>query len=254
MGDVWVMAGQSNMVGDGQIEQALHPHPLIHAFYAWDEWRMAVEPVHFPAASKDPSHHDKPITDHREILRAHAKAVKGTGPGLAFARALLRRTGVPQGLIPCAVGGTSMAQWSPSHKGLEGRSLYGAMLRRFRLQGQPVAGVLWYQGEADALSGTGGYTRAMRKLVSSVRTDFGNASLPWVIVQLGKTHLFSAEESEQAAFLSIREQQRLLPRRIRNLAVVPAIDLPMEDGIHIATEGQNILGVRLARAAAGGFQ
>lgn len=250
VGDVWVMAGQSNMVGDGQVGQALRPHPLIHAFYAWDEWRVAVEPVHFPAASKDPSHNDKPISDPQEILRAHRRAVKGAGAGLAFTRALLLRTGVPQGLIPCAVGGTSMAQWSPVHKHLEGRSLYGAMLRRFRLQGQPVAGVLWYQGEADTHSDTGTYTDCMRTLIKSVRRDFKNSSLPWIMAQLGKTHLFSPEESEQALFLSIRDQQRQLPQRVRNLSVVPAIDLPMEDGIHIATEGQNILGERFARVAA----
>ncbi len=250
VGDVWVMAGQSNMVGDGRVEQALRPHPLVHVFYAWDEWRTAVEPVHFPAASKDPSHTDQPITDHKEILRAHGNATKGTGPGLAFARAMLRRTGVPQGLIPCAVGGTSMAQWSPGHKHLEGRSLYGAMLRRFSLQDQPVAGVLWYQGEANAQGDTSAYTASMRELVRAVRADFGSTSLPWVVVQLGKSHLFSQEESEQAAFLSIREQQRLLPRHIGNLSVVPAIDLPMEDGIHLAAEGQNVLGERLARAAA----
>ena len=251
VGDVWVMAGQSNMVGDGRIEHALRPHPLIHAFYAWDEWRTAVEPVHFPAASKDPSHNDKPISDHREILCAHRKAVKGAGPGLAFARAMLRRTGVPQGLIPCAVGGTSMEGWSPRHQHLEGRSLYGAMLRRFRLQGQPVAGVLWYQGEAEPRGGgASAYTDKMRELVRSVRKDFRRPSLPWIVVQLGKTHLLSEEESEQASFLSIRDQQRLLPRHIRNLAVVPAIDLPMEDGIHLAAEGQTVLGERMARAAA----
>jgi sialate O-acetylesterase len=124
------------------------------------------------------------------------------------------------------------------------------MLRRFRLQRQPVAGVLWYQGEADASGDTSAYTAHMRELVQSVRRDFRKPSLAWIMVQLGKTHLFSAEESERASFLSLRDQQRLLPRHIRNLSVVPAIDLPMEDGIHIATEGQNILGERLARAAA----
>lgn len=250
VGDVWVLAGQSNMVGDGEVKAALQPHPMVHAFYSWDEWRRAVEPVHFPAGSVDPSHNERPILDRAEILREHKIAVKGAGLGLAFGRSMFRRTGVPQGVIPCAVGGTSMAQWSPKLKKNKGRSLYGAMLRRFRLMGQPVAGVLWYQGEADTSGDTVTYTDSMCELVKSVRKDFKNPSLPWIMVQLGKTHLFSEEESEQVSFLSIREQQRLLPGEIKNLLVVPAIDLPMEDGIHIATEGQNILGERLARAAA----
>ena len=45
---------------------------------------------------------------------------------LEIAKEMLRRTGVPQGLIACAHGGTSMAQWSPKLKRLGGDSLYGA--------------------------------------------------------------------------------------------------------------------------------
>jgi sialate O-acetylesterase len=249
VGDVWVLAGQSNMVGDGEVASALPPHPLVHAFYAWDEWRPAVEPVHFPAGAVDASHNATPITDRAEILRAHASAVKGAGLGLAFGRAMVRHTGMPQGLIPCAVGGTSMAQWRPRLKAQGGRSLYGAMLRRIRVQGQPVAGVLWYQGEAEADANPTGYTRQMQALVRAVREDLRQPDLPWIMAQLGKTHLFDDDESTQPFFLAVREQQRRLPERIRRLSVVPTIDLPMEDGIHLATEGQIILGERMARVA-----
>jgi sialate O-acetylesterase len=249
VGDVWVLAGQSNMVGDGEVKDALAPHPLVHAFYAWDEWRLAVEPVHFPAGAVDSSHNAAPLTDRAEILHAHATAVKGAGLGLAFGQAMVRRTGVPQGLIPCAVGGTSMAQWRPGLKGQGGRSLYGAMLRRIRVQGQPVAGVLWYQGEAEAYANPTGYTRQMQRLVRTVRDDLQDLALPWIVAQLGKTHLFDDEESTQPFFLSLRERQRRLPARISRLSVVPAIDLPMEDGIHLAAEGQIVLGDRMARAA-----
>jgi len=47
-------------------------------------------------------------------------------------------------------GGTSMAQWSPPLRNKGGASLYGAMMRRYEKLGQPIAGLLWYQGESDA--------------------------------------------------------------------------------------------------------
>ena len=249
VGDVWIMAGQSNMVGDGLVRDALPPHPLVHAFYAWDEWCVAREPVHFPAGAVDPVYAAQPLTGRAKILAAHRRAVKGAGLGVAFGRAMVRRTGVPQGLIPCAAGGTSLDQWSPRlrHKG--GHSLYGAMLRRVRRQDQPVAGMLWYQGEADTRSDPRAYARKMRALILAVRKDLRLPALPWLMVQLGKTHLFDEQESEQPGFLAVREQQRRLAQTIRRLSVVPAIDLPMEDGIHLDAHGQIALGERLARVA-----
>ena len=61
-----------------------------------------------------------------------------------------RVTGIPQGIIACADGGTSMQQWDPARKSEGGKSLYGATLRRVQKNGGKVAGVIWYQGESDA--------------------------------------------------------------------------------------------------------
>ena len=53
---------------------------------------------------------------------------------------------VPQGVICCAHGGTSMDQWSPEGRDLGGdESLYGAMYRRFVHNGSRVKGMFWYQ-------------------------------------------------------------------------------------------------------------
>lgn len=47
----------------------------------------------------------------------------------------------------------------------------------------------------------------------------------------------------------IREIQRTLQNSIRNLLTVPAIDLELDDGIHLSGKSQIILGRRLAEAA-----
>jgi sialate O-acetylesterase len=208
---------------------------------------VAQDPLAFFPGAIDPVHNPDPLTDKNEILREKKMAVKGVGPGLAFGREMIRLTGVPQGLIECAHGATSMDQWSSALKEEGGRSLYGAMLRRFRKLSQPVAGVLWYQGESDCGSKEAPfYTGKMVNLVQEVRKDFGQPDMPWVMVQLGRVF---GVRWDQKNWQSVREQQRCLPSKVARLDVVPAIDLELDDEIHIGAAGHKILGKRLARAA-----
>jgi sialate O-acetylesterase len=247
VGDVWFLAGQSNMQGNGFMTGAPDPHPLVHAFFMTDEWGVAREPVCFLPEAVDPVHNPRLLTDRKAIQAERKKAVKGVGPGLFFGEHMVKLTGVPQGLVACAHGGTSMDQWSPALKEKGGHSLYGAMLRRFKKLGQPAAGVLWYQGESDGGAAESPvYTEKMRKLVNAVRADFGRPGLLWVMAQIGR---YFGLNNNPPHWHSIREQQRRLPEVIPGLAVVPTVDLELDDIIHIGAAGQKILGRRLARAA-----
>jgi len=115
-------------------------------------------------------------------------ATKGTGVGIFFAREMMVKTGVPQGLICTAQGGTSMPQWSPAGKAEGPASLYASMLASVAATGQPVAGVLWYQGESDASAAEASpYTARMEELVRSTRRDLRQPRVPWVVVQLART-------------------------------------------------------------------
>ena len=102
----------------------------------------------------------------------------GAGPGVAFGQKLYELTGVPQGLLACAHGGTSMSQWSPKNKDLSGDSLYGAMLRRVKKNGSAVKGMFWYQGcsDTDEMSSLL-YYENMKAFISEVRKDTGNEAL-----------------------------------------------------------------------------
>ena len=247
VGDVWIMAGQSNMEGVGNMTGAAKPHPLIRAFSMRREWRLAEDPLHLLAESPDTCHvATQCLLKLGEKLRR--KAVRGVGVGLFFGREMLKRSGgVPQGLICAAHGGTSMQQWSPDRKHLGGQSLYASMLTSVRANGQPVSGLLWYQGESEANPGDAAqYTRRMKKLVAASRRDLRQPRLPWMIVQLGR---FFTDPADPAAWNSIQEQQRLLPEKIKFLETLPAIDLPLDDLIHIGAEGFPRLAVRLASAA-----
>jgi hypothetical protein len=250
VGDVWILAGQSNMEGIGNLVHAPRPHPKVRAFYMRDEWGIAEEPIHFLGEAVDTVHNgygDGPDRPSCAVLtERRASFVKGMSPGHVFALEMLKRTRIPQGLIACAHGGTSMTQWSPALRDEGGASLYGAMLRRYHKLGQPVAGVLWYQGESDAnREAAAVYTRNMQSLVAATRRDMGLPTLPWLVVQLG----CHAAREDGEAWNSVQEQQRQLPEVIEHLDVAPAIDLELDDGIHIGGKGHRVLGRRLARLA-----
>lgn len=250
VGDVWIAAGQSNMQGVGNLVDAPKPHPQVRAFYTRDEWAVAVEPIHFLAEAVDIFHNgygNGPKRPRNATLTSQLRdTVKGVSPAHAFALDMRRRTRVPQGIIACAHGGTSMAQWSPALRHQGGAALYGAMMRRYEKLGQQVAGMLWYQGESDADKVAAKiYTQNMKNIVQATRDDMGIPGLPWLIVQIG---CHAAADGKY--WNSIQEQQRLLPNEIKNLDVAPAVDLGIDDGIHISGVGQQILGKRLARLAA----
>lgn len=238
VGDVWLLAGQSNMQGCGRREDRARPHTMVRAFYMTDRWGVAQDPLHEIWAAVD--------FFHNKGLTTKDPGWGGVGPGVAFGQQLHRLTGVPQGLIACAHGGTSMSQWDPALKKTGGRSLYGAMHRRLVRNGGKVAGMAWYQGCSDANNGAASlYTARMKKLVAAVRRDTGNRALPWVIVQISRV---IGNSWNAPAWNFIQDQQRRLPKVIKRLAVVPAIDLSMEDLVHLSGKDQQRLGRRIADA------
>ena len=115
------------------------------------KWAQAEEPLHWLVDSPDPVHSGDPKTRAERSAQQHKTRTKGAGLGLPFAVAMVESTGVPIGLVASAHGGTSMEQWNPAKKGEGGNSLYGSMLRQVKLAGGKVKGVLWYQGESDAM-------------------------------------------------------------------------------------------------------
>lgn len=245
VGDVWLLAGQSNMEGIGRLATAPRPHPLVRARAMDGRWVLARDPLHVLDESPDAVHNPGRVTA-AEAKRARRARLRGAGVGVPFGAAMVARSGVPQGLICTAHGGTSMAQWDPALRTRGGDSLYGSLLASWRATGQPVAGVLWYQGESDAYEApAAAYSAAMRRFVSELRRDLRQPRLAFLMVQLGR----NPSPADPRWWNAIQDQQRRLPESVRHLGVVGAADLSLDDGVHISTEGFQRLGGRLARLA-----
>lgn len=252
VGDIWILAGQSNMEGVGDLIDVEPPSPGVHCFTMAHRWELAVEPLHWLIDSPDPVHSgpalDSKDEDGRRQVRAAARASrkKGTGLGLPFARELFRRTGVPIGLIAAAHGGTSMAQWDPAKKDLGAASLYGSMLKQVKNAGGKVKGALWYQGESDANpEAVLRFAERFKGLVAAFRNDLGAPQLPFYYVQIGRF----VRDGDGKAWNQIQELQRVLETDIPGSAVVPVIDLTLDDLIHVGTQGLKRAGARLAKVA-----
>jgi len=249
VGDLWVLAGQSNMEGVGDLVDVEPSDARIRSFDQSDRWVLASEPLHQLVNAADRVHWRKDKDgipkklEGQELEQYVANRKKGAGMGLPFAKEMLRRTGVPVGLVPCAHGGTSMEQWSPAGRDKQGDSLYGATIRRVTAVGGRVRGMLWYQGESDANPKViGQYMDKFEKLIAAFRQDLHQPDLPFYYVQIGR-HVSNANQAE---WNMVQEAQRKLESRTPKAGMVPAVDLSLDDGIHIGTPDLK----RLARRTA----
>jgi sialate O-acetylesterase len=156
---------------------------------------------------------------------------------------MLTRTNIPIGLIPCAHGGTSMDQWSPALKDREGESLYGSMYRRVQATGGKVKGILWYQGESDANpKASPAFLEKFESFVKEVREDFKQPNLPFYYIQIGR-HI---DKTNAAEWNRVQVAQLRAENEIPNSGMVAAVDLQLDDGIHVSTQDLKRLARRVA--------
>lgn len=253
VGDLWVLAGQSNMEGVGNLVDVQQPIDAVHSFDMADNWGDAREPIHRLRSAADKVHWAKNDKGEAERMtyekeeELYATRKKGAGLTLPFAVELYRRSGVPIGLVPCAHGGTSMEQWDPAKKSEGGGSLYGATMRRIAAVGGNVKGILWYQGEAEANDQrVGPFPERFAALVAAFRADTNQPNLPFYYVQIGR-HVSAAAAGP---WNQVQEAQRLAESKLTNTGMVASIDLTLDDGIHVSTPDLKRLGRRLAMIVA----
>ncbi len=234
------------MEGVGKLVDVTPPSNRVMALGMDGKWVRAEEPLHWLVDSPDPVHSGDPSDRARRSADTHKTRSDGAGLGLPFAAAMVEATNVPVGLVICAHGGTSMEQWSPSKKDQGGKSLYGSMLRQVKLAGGKVKGVLWYQGESDASEKAApAFSRAFVDFIGAVRSDFDRPDLPFYFVQIGRF----INDSPPTYWNAIQEAQRKIPDEVPNTAVVAAVDLGLDDLIHVGTPDLKRLGRRLANVA-----
>jgi hypothetical protein len=233
---LFILAGQSNMSGYGALPAAQIIDSRVFVFGNNYRWRTASEPIDAPDGQVDEVSMDR-----------HA----GFGPGLAFATSLRKHNpNIGIGLIPCAKGGSSIEEWQ---RNLSDHTLYGSCLKRLRAATTmgKVAGLLFFQGEADAVDPKRSpgkslspptYAAKFSTFVNDLRNDVSITKLPLVFAQIG-TH------TAPKYFVNwdiVKEQQK--NSHIPCSVMITTDDLALRDEVHFTTESYQIIGERYAKA------
>ncbi len=235
VGDIYLAIGQSNMAGySGSLAGATIPVPQVHLYGNDGRWKQAAEPM----------------DDGTDQLDTISREFPGHSLMLPFAKRLFETTGVPVAVVPAPLGGTNLyIQWQrdaadPDHR----VTLYGSALHRVRAQhlGAPLCGILWYQGESDAIAArtTAQYRADLEQLVSQYRSDLSAPDAVFLCVQLG-----TWSSGGFPHWTNIQEAQRQVCRADARAALSTVVDQPRSDGIHYSVAGYQALGRRLADQA-----
>lgn len=167
IGDVFVIAGQSNASGRGDHPQSAGHDWLKAALFGNDYlWRELTDP-----SDSDAGQVDSVSVDFEA----------GGSVWTLVAGHYLNAASVPVAFVPAAKGGSSITAWQPGRDRFDRATLYGSMIYRARLTGAKA--VLWWQGETDALDGMAQaeYHRQFGQLATAIRRDLGIPIMPALI-------------------------------------------------------------------------
>ena len=212
---VFILAGQSNMVGRAQpISAGTGPTANL---LAWDNnaWEPAQDP-----------------------LGPNSEPDSAVGPGMTFGIGVLAHEppGTTVGLVMCARGSTSISDWK------HGAAIYEACKHNARATGGHIAGVVFLQGEHEAAVEGGGATwaKGFAKVEPSFQDDFG--PIPFVLTEIG--NLDPARSPYQQ---EVRDAQAAAASAHPEIELVTTGDLAVE-GVHFTVDAEKTLGTRMADA------
>jgi hypothetical protein len=224
---LFLLAGQSNMAGRGDVEaEDKKPHPRVLMLTKDGQWKPAVDPIHY----------DKPMA--------------GVGPGKTFGTILADcDTNITIGLIPAACGGSPISTWKPgAYFDQTASHPYDNAVQRARLameQGT-LKGILWHQGESDCHDGLAQvYKTNLEQVIARFRKDLGNPDLPVIVGQLGE--FAGAPWTDYTRM--VNDAQIALAKELKNVEFVSAQGLTSKpDNLHFDAHSQREFGRRYAEA------
>lgn len=224
---IFILVGQSNMAGRGQVEpEDTIPNDRILSINQDDKWILAKEPLHF-----------------------YEPVLTGLDCGMSFANNLLDKIpdDVTVGILPCAIGGSSVEQWLGDSL-YRGVRLFSNFKEKADLAGKSgiIKGLLWHQGESNAKPELiPSYKEKLVHLLTAFRTYIDNDSLPVVAGQLGA---YTEPEERQKRWNSINSIIREIAAEDPFVGVIETKDLTEKgDKVHFDSKSQRTMGERFAR-------
>lgn len=225
MFQVFLLAGQSNMAGRGEVTEAdrvIHPRVLMLAKDG--SWQYAVDPIHYD------------------------KKIAGAGLAKSFALELVKRNpDITIGLVPAACGGSRIAYWESGayFEKTDSHPYDDAISRTHRAtQDGTLKAILWHQGEGDSGPRAAAvYEDKLTALIERFRQDLVVPDLPFIIGQLGQ---FEAKPWSPGR-VQVNEAQMQVAEKVPHTAFVSSEELISKgDNTHFSTESLYEFGKRYA--------
>lgn len=228
--EVWILAGQSNMIGYGPVGAQLSA-----------EWRMPPPNVSIYWAGA-----------WRELVPGDG----GFGPEIGFGHEMAKAFPERRILLvkPEFGLGSIYVDWrSPNAGRGPAGPHYLALLPLVRAalathHAAKLVGMLWMQGEGDAhndLVKAESYERNLTLFIESLRQDLNAPAMDFVFGKISESPIWVYADK-------VREAQLRVQAAVPRTAVFETIDLPFcGDDMHYSTMGAIELGRRFARAAIG---
>jgi len=250
IGEVWLCGGQSNMQMNADWNYQNAAEEISHAHYP--DIRF------FKVELTEANYPQQELRGAWQICSP--QSMRGfSGAGYFFGRRLYDYLKQPMGLIQSCWGGTPVETWMPasifrsdsvlakSAAGLEtvpwcpvqASVCYNAMI--YPLQSLSLAGVIWYQGEANVVN-PDTYKEAFGKMIKAWRSLW-HQEFPFYFVQIAP---FKYEKPYQGAL--IREAQLQTFKTVANTGVVVITDIT-GDTNNIHPKDKQDVGIRLANWA-----
>ena len=230
VGDVYVIAGQSNAAGRAKAPVEDAPDLNVHVMRSSGQWDLATHPLGETTGAVYTGHYENHNPGH--------------SPWLHFAKRLSRELGYPIGLVPCAYGGAPLRWWNPEENG----ALLRNMLNMLENGALCPRAVLWVQGEAEGFEDSAEtYLYRFGRFAAALRGALSAPQLPFVTVQINRCMTESSEKMDRQWGI-VRQAQRQAWHSMENVLLVPSQDVALYDFIHNSAQGNLVIGERCARA------
>lgn len=165
IGDVFLIAGQSNAMGPSPNLQtnAFGTHYLFAKNYTWIA--STVDPTDTSGLGG--------VVD--SVGDNGLNNARGSVWPLVAGRFATNNLGFPIAFVPCARDGSSSAQWQPSGSATNRSTLLGSAIWRGKYAVGGFRAVLWWQGETDAVQAqsTAYYYTNLTNITATVKANAG---------------------------------------------------------------------------------
>ena len=212
-----LLIGQSNMAGRGFVEEAVPVDSSHIKILRNGRWQKMFHPVN---------------PDRR---------TSGVNLAESFAERYAMEHGVDVGLIPCADGGTRIAQWAPGSL-LFDNAVYQA---RLAMRTSNIVAILWHQGESDCREDRYlTYGSSLSVMLTALRKELGLEDVPVILGGLG-AYLNDYAPGGHLQWPQINRELETVAAREPLCGFVSAQGLtPNPDNLHFSAKSLHEFGLR----------